>query len=251
MAGAALYTEMAGLQAIDARMQAITANLANQQTPGYAEVQAVTEAAAYTGANAPAGADAVALRPNPALSQGAPAHTGNPMDVALSGDAWLEVQTGSGANASTALTRNGTLAISAAGMLTDSAGNPVLNVSGQPISLPPLTQLQIGTDGTLSGIPTASPGGPPQNFGQIALAATPAGLLTPLSGTLYAPPAGVAVTPSAGGALAQGYLNGSNVNPTTSMVDMIDASRSYQMQTDLMKTQSGADASLNALLADA
>jgi flagellar basal-body rod protein FlgF len=245
MAGAALYTEMAGLQAIDARMQAITSNLANQQTPGYAAVQAVTEAAAYTGANAPAGADAVALIPNPALTQGAPAHTGDPMNVALSGDAWLQVQTGQG----TALTRDGSLMLNASGILTDSSGNPVLNTGGQPISLPALTTLQIGTDGTLSGIPVSSPGGPPQVFGQIALVATPAGTLTPLSGTLYAPPAGAAITPATDGALAQAYLNGSNVDVTQSMVDMIDASRSYQMQTDMMKDQSGADASLNTLLA--
>jgi len=245
MAGSALYTEMAGLQAIDARMQAITANLANQQTPGYAAVQAVTEAASYNGANAPTGADAVALTPNPSLAQGAPSHTNDPLNVALSGDAWLEVQTANG----TALTRDGSLSLSVAGILTDSSGNPVLNTSGQPISLPALSSLQIGADGTLSGIPVSSPGGPAQSFGQIALAATPAGTLTPLSGTLYAPPDGVAMTPATDGALAQGFLNGSNVDVTQSMVDMIDASRSYQMQTEMMKTQSGADASLNMLLA--
>jgi len=245
MAGATLYTEMAGLQAIDARMQAITANLANQQTPGYAAVQAVTEAADYTGPQAPTGADAVALTPNPALAQGSPSHTGDPLNVALSGDAWLQVQTASG----TALTRDGSLALTPAGILTDSSGNPVLNTGGSPISLPPLSSLQIGGDGTLSGVPASAPGGPAQIFGQIGLAATPSGTLTPLSGTLYLPPAGVAITPSTTGALAQGYLNGSNVNVTQTMVDMIDASRSYQMQTDMMKTQSGADTSLNNLLA--
>ncbi len=93
MPGDALFTTMAGLQAISARMDAVAANLANQQTPGYAAVQAMTEAANYQGANAPPGADAVALTSGPDLTQGSLKHTGDPMNVALGGNAWLEVQT--------------------------------------------------------------------------------------------------------------------------------------------------------------
>jgi flagellar basal-body rod protein FlgF len=241
----ALYTGMAGLQSISARMQAVASNLANQATPGYAGVQAMTEAANYEGANAPAGADAVALTPGPDIAQGALNHTGDPMDVALGGDAWLEVQTDSGP----ALTRDGSLSLSNAGILTDASGNPVLNNSGQPISLPSLAKLEIGSDGTISGVPASQPGGPAQNFGQINLVRTPQGTLTPLSGTLYSPQAGVALTAATDGSLHQGYLNDSNVDPTQSMMEMIADSRSYQLQTELMKTQSGADASLNALLA--
>ncbi len=245
MAGASLYTSMAGLQALTARLQAVAANLANQQTPGYQAVQALTEAAGYQGANAPAGADPVALTPAPNTNQGGLNHTGDPMNVALGGDAWLEVQTSAG----TALTRNGSLQLSSAGILTDNAGNPILNTTGQPISLPPLGQLSIGRDGTLSGVPAATPGGPSQNFGQIALAATPPGSLTPLSGTLFAPPAGAPLAPATNGSLHQFYLNNSNVDPVQAMVDMIDGSRAYQLQTELMRTQSGSDAGLNNLLA--
>jgi flagellar basal-body rod protein FlgF len=239
-----LFTGMAGLQAITARMEAVAANLANQQTSGYAAVQALTEAANYQGTDAPGGADAVVLTPGPDLAQGALNHTGDPMNVGLGGDAWLEVQTPSG----NALTRDGSLSISNAGMLTDSSGNPVLDTNGQPISLPPLASLQIGRDGTLSGVPAATPGAAPKTFAQINLVATPAGTLTPLSGTLYSPPAGAALTPSANGSLAQGFLNDSNVDATQAMIEMIDDSRSYQLQTDMMKNQSGADAGLNQVL---
>ena len=240
-----LFTGMAGLQSITARMQAVASNLANAQTPGYGAVQAMTQPDFYEGSNAPAGADAAALNAGPDTTQGAPNHTGDPMDVALSGDAWLQVQTTDG----NALTRNGSLAISSAGMLTDSAGNPVIGTSGQPISLPPLAKLEIGTDGTVSGVAAADPSGPSQQFGQIALVSTPSGTLTPLSGTLYAPPAGAALTPSTDGALHQGYLNDSNVDPTQSMIEMIDDSRSYQLQTDMMKTQGTSSADLNTLVA--
>jgi flagellar basal-body rod protein FlgF len=240
-----LFTGMAGLQAITARMQALASNLANAQTPGYAAIQATTEAAFYQGGNAPAGADAETLAPGPDLTQGVPKETGDPMDVALSGNAWLQVQTGNG----NALTRDGSLQVSSAGILTDSSGNPVLDTSGQPISLPQLAKLEIGADGTVSGVPAANPTGPAQSFGQIGLYATPSGTLTPLSGTLYAPPAGVALSASTDGALHQGYINESNVDSTQAMIDMIDDSRSYQLQTDMMKTQSGASGDLNTLLA--
>jgi flagellar basal-body rod protein FlgF len=240
-----LYTTMAGLQALTARMQAVASNLANQQTPGYAAVQAMTEAADYQGSNAPVGADAVALTPGPDLTQGALNHTGDPMNVALGGNAWLEVQTATGP----ALTRDGSLALSSAGILTDGTGNPVLGTTGQPISLPSLAKLEIGSDGTVSGVLANQPGGPAQNFGQINLVATPTGALTPITGSLFSPPAGEALAASTDGSLHQGYLNDSNVDPTQSMMEMISDSRSYQLQTDFMKTQSSGDQNLNALLA--
>ncbi len=242
-----LYTGMAGLQAINAKMQALASNLANAQTPGYAALQAVTQPDFYQGSNAPAGADAAVLNAGPDTTQGAPRETGDPMNVALSGDAWLQVQTSNGP----ALTRDGSLAISAAGILTDSAGNPVLGTNGQPISLPNLQKLQIGTDGAVSGIPANSTSGQAQQYGQIALIATPKGTLTQLSGTLYAPLAGVTLSPSANGGLQQGYLNESNVDPTQAMMQLIDDSRSYQMQTQLMHSQSTASADLNTLVAQA
>jgi flagellar basal-body rod protein FlgF len=240
-----LYTSMAGLQAITARMEAVSSNLANAQTPGYAAVQADTEAAPYAGANAPGGADAVALTPGPDTTTGTLTHTGDPFDVGLSGNTWLQVQT---PNGSTALTRNGSLQLTAAGILTDGSGDPVLDTSGQPISLPSLAKLEIGADGTVSGVPSSSPGSLAKSFDQIGLVSTPTGGLTDMGNSLYAPAAGAALTPATG-KLEQGYLNGSNVDTTQAMMELIDDSRSYQLQTQMMKTQTGGGADLNTLLA--
>jgi flagellar basal-body rod protein FlgF len=245
MSGASLYTGMAGLQAIEANMQATAANLANAQTTGYQSVQALFEAAPYTGSNAPGGADVVALTPNPDTAPGALEHTGDALDVAVSGNAWLQVQTASGP----ALTRDGSLQLTSAGILTDSAGNPVLSTGGQPISLPPLSDMKIGADGTISGVPAGQPGTPSQIYAQIGLFATPAGPLTPLSGTLFTAPPGAAVAATADGKLEQGFLNDSNVDPTQAMMAMIADNRSYELQTNLMKSQSAGGQSLNALMA--
>lgn len=239
------YTNMAGLQAITAKMQAIASNIANSQTPGYEAVQAVTQAQFYQGGNAPVGADAMLQTLGPDATPGPLQQTGSSLDVAVSGNAWLQVQTSDGV----ALTRNGTLAISSAGLLTNSSGDPILGSTGTPISLPPLAKIEIGTDGTISGVPLN--GGTEQTrvFGKIGLVETPSGKMTSLGGTLYQPPEGEAPVPSQSGALHQGYLNGSNVNPTVAMMEMIDSSRSYQMQTEMLKNQSSSSQDLNNLLA--
>ncbi len=236
---------MAGLQAITAQMDATAANLANLQTPGYAAVQAATEAAPYIGQNAPAGADAVVGTPGPNVSQGTPTLTGNPLNVALAGDAWLTVQTSSG----TSITRNGTLQITSAGILADSSGHPILGLTGQPISLPALAKLEIGSDGTVSGVPSAQPGALAQSYGQINLVATPQGQLTSQGGSLFAPPRDATLQTSPDGSLHQGYLNSSNVDPTQAMMELIAGSRSYQLQTELLKAQSSGGQQLNTLLA--
>jgi len=214
MSSASLYTSMTGIQAITADSKA------------------------------PGGADAVALTPNPNLTAGPLQHTGSAFDVAVSGDAWLEVQTPTG----NAISRDGSLQVTNAGILADNNGNPVLNTTGQPISLPQLAKLEIGSDGTVSGVPATSQNGQSQVYGQINIVATPPGTLTPLSGAMFAAPAGP-LQPATNGTLEQGYLNGSNVDPTMTMMNMIADSRSYQLQTNLMKSQADGGQALDTLVA--
>lgn len=240
-----LYTNMAGLQAISAKMQAIASNIANADTPGYESVQAVTQAQFYQGSNAPVGADAMLDTLGPDATPGPLKETGSPLNVAVSGNAWLQVQTPDGV----ALTRDGTLAVSASGLLTNSSGDPILDKNGTPISLPQLSKLEIGSDGTISGV--LANGGTEQArvLGQIGLIQTPAGKMTSLGDSLYQPPSGEALSPSQDGALHQGYLNGSNVNPTEAMMEMINGNRSYELQTEMLKNQSTASQDLNSVLA--
>ncbi|MBW4024856.1 MAG: flagellar hook basal-body protein [Proteobacteria bacterium] len=239
------YTAMAGLQAVRARMDALSSNLANLQTPGFAAIQALTEAAPYQGANAPSGADVIALAPGGNTLAGPLTHTGNPMNLGFTGDAWLEVQTSNGP----ALTRNGAVQITTDGILSDSNGNPVLGTDGSPISLPRLASLSFGSDGSISGVPASQPGGQSQRYGQVNLVATPAAPMTSLGGSIFLPSNPAALQQSQVGAVSQGYLNASNVDPTQEIVELVDASRSYQLQTELMKMQTGGGQQLNAMLA--
>ncbi len=78
---------------------------------------------------------------------------------------------------------------------------------------------------------------------------TPSAAMTSLGGSLFAPADPNALQPSQTGSVSQGYLNASNVDPISEMVELVDASRSFQLQTELMKSQSGNGQQLNSFLA--
>ncbi len=80
-------------------------------------------------------------------SQGPVEQTGNPLDIAMSGNTYLTVQTPQGER----YTRAGRFSLSAAGQIVDMSGNPVLGTDGRPLSVPPdAGNLTVGGDGTVS-----------------------------------------------------------------------------------------------------
>ena len=123
-------------------------NLANLNTPGFRRFQSVIEA---VNGNGTPYQFAASTRATIDLMQGPMQSTGDPLNVALSGPGFMEVQTPHGV----AYTRNGTLQIASDGTLTAS-GYPLLNQTGAPINLGKGGNLVIGDDGSvsLSGIPS-------------------------------------------------------------------------------------------------
>ena len=82
------------------------------------------------------------------LGQGQIAPTGNPLDLALNGMGFFAVQTSPGPNG-VRYTRDGSFTRSVSGVLQTSKGEVVLDVSGQPITLPS-GPVQIAANGTIS-----------------------------------------------------------------------------------------------------
>ena len=80
------------------------------------------------------------------LGQGPVLQTGNPLDVAVSDNAFLTVQTPRGER----YTRNGALQINSAGQLVTSEGLAVLGVNGPIVFQPNDRNVAISTDGTIS-----------------------------------------------------------------------------------------------------
>lgn len=241
-----LYTSMAGLELAGQKLDTVSQNLANVNTQGYLAAQTAAVALPYTGHSALPGADVITVAQPPDTRDAAFEQTGDPFNVAVH-DGWLAVQTASG---QVALTRNGALMQASDGLLTTINGNPVLNANGVPISLPRFKSMTIATNGEISVVPAGAAGDTPKVIGTLMLAATPAGGdLVPLGNSLYGLPAGQTTPQPASQASAQqGYLEGSNVDPVRSMMDIIAASRSYSLQTRLVSAGSNTQTSLDQVL---
>src|SRR3546814_9674283 len=81
------------------------------------------------------------------LTEGQMTSTENPLDVALSGDGYFEVETPVGPR----YPRNGVFQLNADRQLVTSTGLPVLGEGGTPITLPPNSaDVTITRDGTIS-----------------------------------------------------------------------------------------------------
>jgi flagellar basal-body rod protein FlgF len=150
--------------------------------------------------------------------------TGGDLDVALSGDGFLSVQTPQGVR----YTRNGSLALDAKGTLVDLNGNPVLGESGPFTFDDSDTDITITPDGTVS---TSS-----GTKGKLAVVEfdDPQSLAHE-GDNYYSGPAGNAATHTK---VVQGSIERSNVSGVTTMADMIRVERAYQQLATMMQQQS-------------
>ena len=227
-----LWIAATGARAILRRQDVVTNNLANVDTVGYRGAQAQFRALPVYGEPLPSNAYVATQGNGTDFQQGPMRHTGRNLDVAVQGPGWIAVQA---ANGATAYTRNGDLRVSGNGLLTTSDGHPVLNQNGAPISLPQLTSIQIGADGTISGVPDGSPPSAPVVLGRIQLVNPPAAQLQRGADGLFRDTSGPAqADPNV--QLASGVLEGSNVNPVQAMVQMLENTRAFEMQTRLIQS---------------
>jgi flagellar basal-body rod protein FlgF len=172
--------------------------------------------------------------------------TGRELDVAINGNGWFAVQAQDG---SEAYTRAGDLRITPEGLLQNGAGQQFLSEQGQPISIPPAQKIEIGRDGSISIIPQGSNATTLALVGRIKLVNPGDENLQKLEDGLMHPKqsGGQPIPADANVNLFQGALEGSNVNAMSALVEMIELSRNFEMQTKVMKTvdeNAGASAKL-------
>ncbi|MBV8034964.1 flagellar basal-body rod protein FlgF [Roseateles sp.] len=223
-----IYLSMAGAKAAMQRQDVLSHNLANVTTNGFrAELQAF-RAVPVRGDGASTRAYALETTIGYNDAQGPLTATGRNLDVAMQGNAWLAVQANDGTEA---YTRAGSLDVSAEGLLVMRNGMPVLG-DGGPISIPPNSEVSIGSDGTVS---VKSPNQKPTTMGRLKLVTPEAptqlargddGLFRAAAGDLPADPAA---------RLQDGALEGSNVSPVATMVAMIAAGRQFEQQMKLLQ----------------
>jgi flagellar basal-body rod protein FlgF len=230
MSQQAIYLAMTGLNATMDRMTAATNNLANASTIAFKAQQPVFQAEPFYGQGLPDRVDVASTEGTADFRAGPIEQTGRPLDVAVNGSGWIGVQASDG---TPALTRNGSLSIAASGVLQTSDGNPVLGQGGAPITLPPLQNVTIGEDGTISGTLLGQNPDQVTTLNRILLANPQISTLTRRNDGLFQGQAALPI-PDASVKLQVGALEGSNANPVALMMSMIENSRMFQMQTELV-----------------
>ncbi|HEY8470462.1 MAG TPA: flagellar basal-body rod protein FlgG [Longimicrobiales bacterium] len=245
----ALRTAASGMAAQQTRIEVIANNLANVNTPGFKRSRAHFEDLLYQMAQGAATIGGAATATLPAIqvgrgtrlaavqrieTQGPIEQTGRPLDVAIEGEGFFQVQLPNGV---TAYTRDGSLMISDQGTLVTHGGYAIL----PGIDIPPdAASITISRNGVVTV--QAAGQTEPIEIGRIELArfANPGGLLalgenlymeTPASG-----PALIGFPQEDGfGRLVQGSLEASNVEIVQEMVDMIAALRAYEINAKAVK----------------
>ena len=180
------------------------------------------------------------------FGQGNLQQSSNPLDVAISGQGFFELQMPDG---TTGYTRDGSFQVSATGQLVSNNGYVV-----QPgITIPTTaTSVTIGNDGTVSVVLPAQT--TPQTVGKLQVASfiNPAGL-DPKGQNIYAETAasGTPNTGTAGqnglGIVQQGFVETSNVNVVEELVGMIQTQRAYELNSKAIKTSDDMLARLTQL----
>jgi len=245
-----LWISKTGMEAQQMQLDTISNNLANASTNGYKRAHAVFEDLMYqnlrqagansseqttlpTGLQAGLGTRAVATARN--FSQGNLQQSSNPLDIAIRGNGFFEVQLPDG---TTGYTRDGSFQVSATGQLVTNSGYTV-----QPgITIPATAQsVTIGNDGTVTVVVAGQ--STPQTVGQLQIAnfVNPGGL-EPKGQNLYTETAasGTANVGAPGqnglGSLQQGFVETSNVNVVEELVQMIQTQRAYELNSKAIQT---------------
>jgi flagellar basal-body rod protein FlgG len=245
----ALRAAATGMMAQQTRSEVIANNLANVNTTAFKRSRAHFEDLLYQtvqGSTVVGAPDANSL---PAIQvgrgtrlagvergheQGALEQTERPLDVAIEGEGFFQVQM---PNGQVGYTRDGSFSVSDTGTIVTSEGYTLI----PGIKIPEdSTEISIST----TGVVTATRGNDKtqQEIGRIELARfmNPAGLLAQGQNVyLETPASGAAVVgyPSEDGMgrVQQGALEGSNVEIVQEMVDMITSMRAYEINSKAVK----------------
>ncbi|AGH94784.1 flagellar basal-body rod protein FlgG [Pseudobdellovibrio exovorus] len=245
-----LNTAATGMLAQQNNMDVISNNIANVNTTGFKKGRAEFEDLVYhnlkdpgaasgmnsitpTGVQTGLGVRTAAIQKD--FTGGSAIITRNPLDLQIEGAGFFQVRTPDG---EISYTRDGSFKKDAGGRVVDKNGNALI----PEIVVPPNTMaLEISPSGEVRSITDQA--GEPQVLGQIDLASfiNPAGLKN-VGKNLFLPTAASGQPQQARpgtsglGYLAQGELEGSNVNIVDEMVNMISAQRAYETNSKVVQT---------------
>ena len=245
------YIALSRQKTLRSMMNNISQNLANMNTTGYKEEKMMFTDWVAKNKDAPfRGEREISLVQDIAQFRdtrvGNIEHTERPLDVALSQpDMFFAVQTPNG----TQYTRNGNFSLDPGGQLITNEGYPVLSDAGQPIFFNEAdNQIEIKGDGTVT-----------TDIGQVGklqvVTFDNVQAMNAAGSSLYSvvkenpnDPDGAQPVDNPG--VVQGALEKSNVNPISTMTQMIDVLRTYQSVTRSLESENERQRNMISKLGD-
>lgn len=235
----ALYVGLSRQMVLRKEMDIVANNIANIDTTGF-KVESMMQ---KTDPGAPAvtqggprpvkfvAPDGVARD----FGQGSLIQTGAPLDMAIEGKGFFQVQGPDGPR----FTKDGRFTTDPTGRLVTQGGLPVLDDGGGEIIIDgEKGQVSVGADGTMSQ--------GNERVGKVGIYAfANPGALSKSGDNLYRNVSNLTATPATDAKLRQGYLEGSNVKPVLEITRMVEVSRAYEQTAKMI--DSAADLSRRAV----
>lgn len=223
-----IYAALSGAIAQAQALDTVANNLANVSTDGFKAQRLSFEEALLAQPGAAPQSQTAVRTATTDFTQGGLLETGNPLDVALSGEGFLAVETSAGVR----YTRAGALALSPEGTLVTSAGDPVRGTTGI-IEVGRARRVtidehgQVLRDGVVAGQLERVRFAEPQR-------------LVREGERLWSAPPGLEPEP-VDVRIQSGALERSNVNALTEMSELIWISRAYEIFHRAIETFDNAD----------
>ena len=218
----AFYVSLSAQVALDRRLTTIAENVANASTTGFRATGVSFDTALSRAAGAAPTAYVSAGEDFISRASGGLTKTDNPFDIAVTGDAWLAIQTPAGV----AYTRDGRMKMLETGEVQTILGFPVLDAGNSPLVLDPAAgPPMIFRDGMINQ--------GDRQVGAIGLfeidsAAT---LRRGENSSVIPSVPATAVVNFVRNGVAQGHLESANVNPVSEITKLIMAHRAFESAT--------------------
>ncbi|RYG61239.1 MAG: flagellar hook-basal body complex protein [Alphaproteobacteria bacterium] len=209
------------------RFTAVSDNIANVNTQGFRKLELeFKESVSRPGSHATASyVDDRAIHIS--TLPGAMVASNSPLDAAISGDGFFAIDV----EGTTHYTRRGQFVINAEGTLSTPEGYPVLDNAGAQIQFPQgVTQIRIAADATIS-----TEQGQLAQLGVFNFSPEDIKKLERAGDTAFIPMMNATALPVENPSVKQGFLEGSNVNAVTEMVNMQAVTQAYQSSVKMMK----------------
>jgi len=224
-----IYTSASAMVPRLKKQELVANNLANASTPGYKKdrlfVQELTKAEKRLRPQQSDWQEPMINQIYTSFAPGVFDRTGNPLNMAIDGDGFFQVELADGTRA---LTRNGAFSVSPEGLLEIPGGAYLIGEGGT---------IEVGAGKVeVSGTGIVTSDG--QNVGRIVpVTVENIDSLQKVGGSLFIVPEGTEMTPVTTANIQQGFLEASNVDIVKEMIEMIISFRNYEADSKAIKTQ--------------